>query len=108
MTYESAGLGLREIAGELGVSAILEGSVRRVGDRVRITAQLIDARTDLHLWAETYDRELTASNVFSVQTDVAEKIARALRTELAPPQRLRDGEGPAEDPQARSRFLVGS
>ena len=108
MTYESTGLGLREIAEELGVAAILEGSVRRVGDRVRITAQLIDARTDLHLWAETYDRELTASNVFSVQTDVAEKIARALRTELAPPQRPRDGEGPAEDPQVRSRFLVGS
>jgi serine/threonine protein kinase len=108
MTYESTGLGLREIAGELGVAAILEGSVRRVGDRVRITAQLIDARTDLHLWAETYDREVTAANVFSVQTDVAEKIARALRTELAPLQRPRDGEGPAQDPQVRSRFLVGS
>ena len=108
MSYESTGLRLREIADELGVTAILEGSVRRVGDRVRITAQLIDARTDRHLWAETYDRELTASNVFSVQSDVAEKIARALHTALAPPQLVRDGDGSAEDLQIRSRFLVGS
>jgi TolB-like protein len=108
MPYGSSELRLREIADELGVTAILEGSVRRIGDRVRITVQLIDARADRHLWAETYDRELTASNVFSVQTDVAEKIARALHTTLAPPQRLRDGDGSDEDLQIRSRFLVGS
>jgi serine/threonine protein kinase len=108
MPYGSTELRLREIAAELGVTAILEGSVRRVGDRVRITAQLIDARTDRHLWAETYDRELTASNVFSVQTDVAEKIARALHATLATPQRFQHGDGSAEDLQSRSHFLVGS
>lgn len=108
MSYESTRLRLREIAQELGVTAVVEGSVRRVGDHVRITAQLIDARTDRHLWAETYDRELTPSNIFSVQSDVAEKIARALQKTLSPPQRLRDEDGSAEDLQARSRFLVGS
>lgn len=77
MRFRRTTLGLREVAAKLGVSNILEGSVRRAGDRLRITAQLIDARTDQHLWAETYDRRLT--DVFEIQSDVAKAIAGAGR-----------------------------
>jgi TolB-like protein/Tfp pilus assembly protein PilF len=76
-----AGGGVREVARTLGVATILEGSVRRSGDRVRVVAQLIDGRTDEHLWADTYDRDL--GDVFAVQADIAECIARALRAELS-------------------------
>lgn len=70
-----------EIARELRVSSVLEGSIRVVGDRVRVTVQLIDARTDAHLWAETYDRDL--DDVFAVQSEVAESVAKALSAELS-------------------------
>ena len=64
---------LREIAGALGVAHILEGSVQRAANRVRVNAQLIDARHDAHMWAETYDREL--ADVFAIQSEIAQKIA---------------------------------
>src|SRR6058998_3163038 len=80
---------LREIGARLEVAAVLEGSVRRDGDRVRIVAQLIDAETDHNLWAETYDRQLT--DIFVIQTDVALRIAAALRAELSPDERSRLG-----------------
>ncbi len=70
---------------ELGVSTILEGSVRRAGDHVRITAQLIETRTDSHLWSETYDREL--KDVFAIQDDIARSIVEALRITLSPKER---------------------
>ncbi|MCZ6868321.1 MAG: adenylyl cyclase, partial [Gammaproteobacteria bacterium] len=73
LRYDETDMALTEIAAELGVANILEGSVRRAGDRVRITVQLIEAATDTHLWAETYDRDLT--DVFAIQTDVAKRIA---------------------------------
>jgi TolB-like protein len=69
------------------VATVLEGSVRRAGDRVRIVAQLIDADADQHLWAETYDRQLT--DIFAIQTDVALQIAGALRAELSPNEQSR-------------------
>ncbi len=69
------------IAEELGITHVVEGSVRRAGDRVRVTAQLIDATTDSHLWAENYDRDLT--DIFQIQTEVAQKIAAALKGELS-------------------------
>src|SRR5439155_18449865 len=78
--YKNSDRSLRQIADELGVATIVEGSVRRAGKRVRIVAQLIDAKTDAHLWSETYDREL--EDVFAVQTDVALNIARALEANL--------------------------
>ena len=62
------------------MTKILEGGVQRAGDRVRITVQLIDAGTDAHLWAESYDRELTAANIFAIQSEVAAAIAGALKT----------------------------
>jgi len=87
MRFKRTTLGLREVAATLGVSNILEGSVRRAGDRLRITAQLIDARTDQHLWAETYDRHLT--DVFEIQSDVAKAIAGALRATLTTEEQAR-------------------
>lgn len=87
MQYKGTTKDLREIGRELGVGSILEGSVRRAGERVRVTAQLIDASTDEHLWADTYDRDL--SDIFAVQSEVSTSIAHALRQELsADAQRL--------------------
>ena len=79
--YKTARAGARQIAAELGVAYLLEGSVRRSGGRVRIAAQLIDAQSDRHMWAETYDREL--EDIFAIQTEVAERIASALKHELS-------------------------
>ena len=78
--YKSAPSNLREIAQQLGVSNILEGNVQKAADQVRITVQLINAVNDSHLWAETYDRNL--SDVFQVESDVAQKIAAALEAKL--------------------------
>ncbi|HET7693423.1 MAG TPA: tetratricopeptide repeat protein [Gemmatimonadota bacterium] len=80
MAYRGTSKPMREIAAELGVGAILEGSVRRVGDRVRITVQLIDGRTDEHLWAETYDRQLT--DVLAIQSEIAREIAAQMEIAL--------------------------
>ena len=82
MKYKDLDKNIREIANELGVETILEGSVRRSGNRVRIVSQLIDAATDDHIWSETYDREL--DDIFSIQTEIAEKITAALQTNLLP------------------------
>jgi TolB-like protein len=73
-----------EIAAELGVATIVEGGVQRSGSRIRFNAQLIDARTDEHLWAETYNRELTAENLFDIQAEIARAIALALQATLSP------------------------
>jgi TolB-like protein len=80
MRYKDTKLTLKEIARELGVSAILEGSVRKIGNNVRITAQLIDTKTDTHLWSETYEGDL--SDVFSIQSQVAQNVARELKATL--------------------------
>jgi TolB-like protein/Flp pilus assembly protein TadD len=82
--FRDTRLGLREIGQQLGVATVLEGGVQRAGDRVRVTVQLIDAATESHLWAENYDRELTASNIFEIQSEVARAIASALKAELMP------------------------
>src|SRR5215471_1494864 len=96
MAYKRRDLSeLREIGQRLGASTLLEGSVRRAGSRVRIVAQLIDCATDEHLWAETYDRDLT--DIFAIQTDVALNIANALRAELSHDERARVGRQPTED-----------
>jgi TolB-like protein/Tfp pilus assembly protein PilF len=82
MEYEETELSVPEIAAELRVAHILEGAVRRAGERVRINVQLIDTEADAHLWAETYERELTAENVFAIQTEIAFNVAQALEAEL--------------------------
>ena len=73
---------------DLGVSHVVEGSVQRAGGRIRVSAQLIDARTDAHLWAEHYDRDLT--DVFAIQSEVAQQIADQLRSKLSPVGESRD------------------
>ena len=84
MQYRESPPPIREIAEELDVATVLEGGVQRAGERVRVNVQLIDARTEAHLWAETYDEELTAANIFSIQSDIARKIAAALQATLVP------------------------
>src|SRR5207247_6321455 len=74
MSYRGKTSNVREIGKALGVATILEGSVRRIGNRVRVNVQLINADTDEHLWAEDYDRDLT--DVFAIQSDLTQKIAR--------------------------------
>lgn len=103
MEYRETDKNLRTIAAELGVGAVLEGSVRRAGDRVRITAQLIDAETDEHLWAESYDRDL--ADIFAIQADVAEQIAAALNARLAPAERRSLEERPTDDLEAYEDYL---
>src|SRR2546422_3324146 len=105
MPFKKRQEGLRTIAAKLNVATLLEGSVRRAGDRVRIVAQLIDADTDQHLWAETYDRQLT--DVFAIQTDVALHIAAALQAELSPDERTRIHKEPTSDLQAYQLYLQG-
>ncbi len=77
MEYRDTTKNLKTIGQELGAATVLEGGVQRAGDRVRINVQLIDAATDEHLWADTYDRKLTAANIFTIQTEIATAIADA-------------------------------
>ena len=87
MRYKQSDKSLREIGRELGVATILEGSVRRADNRVRIVSQLVDARTDEHIWSETYDREL--EDIFETQSDVATNIAAALKATVSPQEKER-------------------
>jgi serine/threonine-protein kinase len=84
MQYRDTDKTIPEIADELGVTTVLEGGVQRAGDRVRVNVQLIDAATDSHLWANTYEEEMTTASVFAIQTDLTTKIARALEATLTP------------------------
>ena len=106
MQYKNTTKSLRQIGKELGVATILEGSVRRGGNRVRITAQLIDTETDKHLWAETYDRDL--DDIFAIQSDVAKKIATALKASLTPEEEKRIDKKPTENLEAYDYYLRGS
>lgn len=94
---------LRDIAKALGVAHILEGSVQRAGGRIRVSAQLIDARNDAHLWAEHYDREL--ADVFAIQSEIAQKIAEHLRAELSPEEKARAAAKPTENSDAYVCYL---
>jgi adenylate cyclase len=107
MRYKRTEKGIPEIARELGVTHVLEGSVRRSGDRLRITAQLIDSRSDVHLWAESYDRELTAETLFRIQSDIAQHIATALRAEITPAERSRLEQPATTDLAAYDLYLRG-
>ena len=96
---------VREIGQELGVANVLEGSVRRAGGKVRVTAQLIEMRTNTHLWAETYDRDLT--DVFAIQSDIAQQIAAALKAKLAPEEKARLDARPTTNSEAYVLYLTG-
>jgi len=84
MEYRDTAKNLRQIGIELGVANILEGAVQRVGSQVRINMQLIDANTDEHLWAETYDRELSVDNLLAIQSEIARAITTQLQATLSP------------------------
>jgi serine/threonine protein kinase/Tfp pilus assembly protein PilF len=96
---------LQEVGATLDVATVLEGSVRRAGSRVRIVSQLIDVDSDRHLWAETYDRDLT--DIFEIQSDVAMKIARALEAELSHEERREIRKEPTADLEAYQLYLQG-
>lgn len=103
LAYRGKEKGVRQIGKELGVSAVLEGSVRRDGNRVRVNVQLINAANDEHIWAEDYDRDLT--DVFAIQTDLAQKIARELQAQLSPSERAQIMERPTENGEAYLAFV---
>src|SRR6478672_805770 len=94
---------MREIGRQLGVAYIVEGSVQRSRDRIRINAELIDARTDGHIWAETYDR--TAADLFAIQSELAQAIAAQLKAKLSPKQKAEIEERPTQDLVAFELYL---
>src|SRR6059058_195554 len=105
MPYRGKASNLREIGKALGVGTILEGSVRRIGNRVRVNVQLINVENDQHLWAEDYDRELT--DVFAIQSDLAQKIAGELRAKLSPAEKAQIERKPTENSEAYLAFVEG-
>jgi len=106
MRYKNSELPLKEIASELGVATILEGSVRKLGNNLRITVQLIDARTDTHLWSQIYDRDLT--DVFEIQSEIAQTIARELEAVITPQEKALIEKVPTNNMEAYSFFLKGN
>jgi TolB-like protein len=107
MEYRGAELNMRRIGEELGVQAILEGGVQKAGEQIRINAQLIDARTDEHLWGETYDRPYSVEELFAIQSDLAEKIVAALHAVLQPEEAERIAALPTRDTVAYGLLLRG-
>ena len=105
LQYKGTTKNVVDIAKELGVTTILEGSVRRIGEDVRIVSQLIDVKTDDHLWAGTYDRKMR--NIFEVQTDVAKKIAYALKSKLSPEEEARIDQVPTQNLEAYTLYKQG-
>jgi TolB-like protein len=103
---------LREIGKQLGVARLVEGSVQRSANRVRVNAQLIDARTDEHLWAQTYDRDL--ADVFAIQSEIAQAIADELRANISSAEKVAIQEHPTSDltayelyTEAKERISIG-
>jgi TolB-like protein len=103
--YKNTELSLREIARELDVSSILEGSVQKIGNNVRITTQLIDARNDVHLWSETYDKDL--SDIFLIQTEVAQNVARELKATLTSDEKAQIEKSQTRNTEAYNLYLQG-
>src|SRR4029453_2267524 len=103
--YQSVPHNLREIAKQLGVAHVLEGSVRRSADAVRVNVQLIKATTDSPLWSDTFDRKLT--DIFSVESEVAKTIAEQLRAKLTGQEAEVIGAKPTDNPQAYDAYLRG-
>jgi TolB-like protein/DNA-binding winged helix-turn-helix (wHTH) protein len=106
MRYKKVSKSLLEIGRELSVDGVVEGSIMRSGNRVRITVQLIRVSTDQHLWAETYERDL--GDVLKLQGDVAQAVAQQVRAQVTPEQQARLRSAPAVNPQAYEAYLRGS
>jgi len=107
MGYEGSTKSVPEIAEELGATAVLEGGIQRSGDRIRMNVQLIDARTDEHLWAEQFDRTLTAEDVFAIQAEIAGRIAEALATALTPQEEAELASAPTKNLEALDLYYQG-
>jgi len=105
--YKGTEKTIPQIAEELGVATIMEGAVQRSGNTVRINVQLIDANTDEHLWAEIFDRELTAENLFAIQSEISQKIADALEATLSPEEAQRLNDFPTQSMEAYNAYLRG-
>jgi len=105
--YKDTEKSIPVIAAELRVATVMEGAVQRSGEKVRINVQLIDAETDEHLWAEIYDRELTAENLFDIQSEIATAIAAALRAELTDDDAARLAAQPTQNLAAYEAYLLG-
>jgi len=105
--FRNTQLPVRDIAERLGVSAIVEGGVQRAGDRVRINVQLIDAANESHLWAEIYDRELNAANIFATQTEVATAVANALQATFSVEAATRASTLPTNNLEAWEAYQLG-
>ena len=105
MRYRDTQLSIPEIAAELGVSRILEGGIQRAGQRIRINAQLIDVNNDQHLWAETFDREMTMENIFDIQSEITRQIVTAVRGELTEAETASLAQRPTESLPAYEAYL---
>lgn len=105
--YADTSMNVREIASELGVRRIVEGGVQQLGDQIRVNIQLIDGETDEHIWAATYDRSLTASDVFTIQSEIVEAIANALDMTLTAEETEQLAFMPTSDFDAWTEYLLG-
>ncbi|HZZ35191.1 MAG TPA: TIR domain-containing protein [Caulobacteraceae bacterium] len=103
-TFKGGHVDVRQVARQLGVTHVLEGSVRKAGGRVRITAQLIDGMSDSHVWAERYDRDL--NDIFAVQDEISRAIVGALRVKLLPEEAVAIGQRSTVDPEAYKLYLL--
>src|SRR5207248_349747 len=103
--YRSRPRNLNEIAKQLGVANILEGSVQKAGDQVRVNVQLVNAQTDSHLWAETYDRKLT--DIFGVESEIAKGIAESLQAKLTSREEQALAVKPTNNLEAYDAYLRG-
>ena len=107
MQYRETTKTIPQIALELGVATVMEGGIQQVGDRVHVNVQLIDAVTDHHLWAETYERQLTAEDIFSIQAEIATSVAKALDAALSSEQKNRLATVPTKNMLALEEYFAG-
>lgn len=105
MRYKGSSKSSMEIGRELKARSLLEGSVRKSGNKLRITVQLIDARSDEHLWSETYDRDL--KDVFEIQSDIAQRVAQRMQMRLMEDDKTEIAKGPTANPEAFAAYLKG-
>lgn len=107
MAYQGTIKNMRQIGTELGVGSILQGGVQRAGDTIRINVQLINTHDDEHIWAESYERELSAANIFAIQSDIAKEISNALKATLTPEDEVRLESIPTDSLEALEAYFVG-
>ena len=105
LPYKGKTFNLKDIANQLNVNNVLEGSVRKSGNKIRVTAQLIDANTDQHIWAETYDREM--KDIFDVQSEIARMIAQKLKIAISPEANAKIDQVPTKNIEANEQFQKG-